>query len=367
MKGKAVWYVVSVVVIVGAIAAFRLAPNGNQSGHIRIGAPLSLTGSAAVWGQKSKNGIELAVKHFKAEGITVDVVFEDCASEPKTAVSALNKLIAEQVHYVVGDVSSSNVLAMAPIAEQSKVVLISSGASNPKISQAGDFILRTWQSDALEAVQDAEYVAKTLKWKNVAVVNIQNAYGEGLADAFKKSFSNKIGFSDSFAQGQNDFKNLCTKLKSAQVDGIYLPGYPDEMGLFIKQLREQNIQLPILSTQGFDDPVVLKRAGKTAEGVIYSVPKPPSEKVAIVKKFKTDYKASFGEDPGVTADAAYDATVILVRAIKQVGDDSTKVKDALHKVDTEGASGHIKFNANGDLIRDFAFKKVVNGKFIFLD
>ncbi|WP_161685623.1 ABC transporter substrate-binding protein, partial [Thermoanaerobaculum aquaticum] len=62
---------------------------------IRIGAPLSLTGSAAVWGQKSKNGIELAVQHLAEQGIKVDVVFEDTRSDSKSAVTVLNKLISQ--------------------------------------------------------------------------------------------------------------------------------------------------------------------------------------------------------------------------------------------------------------------------------
>lgn len=369
MTKRNLWIIIGAVIVIAAIViGIRLAQKpAPKEQVIKIGSVLSLTGSASVWGQKSKNGVELAVKHLAEKGIKVDVIFEDAASESKTAVSALNKLLAQGIKYIVGDISSGNVLAMAPIAERNKVVLISPGASNPDISKAGDFIFRTWQSDALEARYDAEYAFKVLNWKDVCIVYIQNAYGEGLKEAFKKHFLGKIVLEESFSQGQSSFRDLIIKLKKIKVDGIYLPGYPEEMGLFLKQLREQGVLTPILSTQAFDDPIVLKRAGSAAEGVIFSVPEPPDPSNPVVQRFRKDYKRFYGEEPGVTADAAYDAVMILVETIRKVGDDPEKVKNALYSIDLNGASGRIKFDENGDLIKNFVFKIVRNGQFVTLE
>lgn len=369
MKGKKVWIViVAIVILVAIITGIRLAQKPKPEERvIKIGSVLSLTGSASVWGQKSKNGIELAVRHLAEKGVKVDVIFEDAASESKMAVSALNKLLAQGIKYIVGDISSGNVLAMAPIAERNRVVLISPGASNPNISEAGDFIFRTWQSDALEAEYDANFAFKVLNWKDVCIIFIQNSYGEGLKEAFKKHFLGRIVLEESFNQGQSNFRDLIIKLKKVKIDGIYLPGYPEEMALFLKQLREQEILIPILSTQAFDDPIILKRAGSAAEGVIFSVPEPPNPSNPVVQRFRKDYKYLYDEEPGVTADAAYDAIMILVEVIRKVGDDQEKVKNALYMIDWDGASGKIKFDKNGDLIKKFIFKVVRNGQFVILE
>lgn len=255
---------------------------------------------------------------------------------------------------------------MAPIAESNKVILISPGASNPDISRAGDFIFHTWQSDNLEAKFDADYTFKVLNWKSISTIYVRNAYGRGLSDTFKKRFQGKTILEEPFDQGQKDFRDIIAKLKSNKLDGIYLPGYPQEMGFFLKQLREHHILIPVLSTQAFDDSIVLKYAKEAAEGVLFSVPKPPDPNNPIVRRFREDYKRLYGEEPGVTADAAYDAVMILVEMIRKTGDNPLKVKDALYNIDWEGASGRVRFHENGDLIKDLVIKSVKNGNFLTL-
>ncbi len=170
-----------------------------QAKEIKIGAILPLTGSAAPYGENAKRGIELALTEINAaggiQGSRIRVLFEDSRTDPKEAVSALNKLYSTHgVRYIIGDINSSGVLAMAPIAEKNKIILLSPGASNPKISDAGEYIFRNWHSDALEGQVDAEHAYSKMNWRTAAVLYVDAAYGVGLAETFRKVSSSTTPF-----------------------------------------------------------------------------------------------------------------------------------------------------------------------------
>src|SRR5260221_2357637 len=286
-----------------------------RSNEVTIGSVLALTGSASVWGQNTRNGMELALQEVNSaggiDGKKIRIVYEDSRSEPKSAVDALQKVIsADRVPVVIGDIASSNVLAMAPVAEKVKVVLISPGASNPELSFSGEYIYRNFPSDALEGKVDADYAHGQLGWKTIGVINVKNAYGEGVSRVSKQSFAalgGQVVLDDSFEQGAIDFRSLVTKLKNTTTDGTFLAGYPDEMAKLLIQAKEVGVKTRFLSTQAFDDPQVLKIAGHAADGVVFSTPAPPSEPDPIVAAFRQNYKHRLGKDPGLMSDTEYDA------------------------------------------------------------
>ena len=258
---SAVLLIISVVVT--SVMIFSFGCVKKEEKEIKIGAVLPLTGSAAVWGENSRMGLEIALEEVNAaggvKGKKVNLIFEDSQSDSAKAVSALQKLIStDKVSVVIGDIASSSVLAMAPIAEKAKVVLLSPGASNPDISKAGEFIFRNWQSDALEGKVDAKYAYEHLG-KNVAVLYVSNAYGTGLKTVFEESFQKlggKILASESFEQGATDMRSQLNKIRSLKLDAIYMPGYPPEMAILLRQAKEMGIKVPFLSVQAFDDPKI---------------------------------------------------------------------------------------------------------------
>lgn len=339
----------------------------------KVGAVLALTGSASVWGENVRKGMELALDEIHAaggvKGKKIEIIYEDSQSDPTKAVAALQKVISTaQVPVVIGDIASSNVLAMAPVAESEKVVLISPGASNPDISHAGEYIYRNFPSDALEGRVDADYAFQQLKWKKVAILYIKNAYGEGVFRVFKEAFTKHGGIvilEDSFNQGAIDFRAQLTKVKNITVDGIFLPGYPDEMAKLLKQAKELGVKKPFLSTQAFDDPQVLKIAGEAAEGVVFSTPEPPSDADPIVANFRQNYKKKYGKDIGLMSDTGYDALKIVAVAIERGGYSVQAIKaqfDALKNY--PGAAGSTTFDQYGDVPKPVIFKVVKKGEFV---
>jgi branched-chain amino acid transport system substrate-binding protein len=125
-------------------------------------------------------------------------------------------------------------------------------------------------------------------------------------------------------------------------------------------MKQMNVELPMLATETFEDPAIIKMPA--AEGVVYSVPAPADTASTAAKAFRNSFQKKFGEEPGITADAAFDAIKLLVAAIKTSGNDGAKIQaylDGVHGYD--GASGEISFDKNGDVIKPFLFKVAKGG------
>lgn len=373
---KRLWIGIAAIVIVALIVTLIVKWPTEEPEEIRIGAVLPLTGSAAVWGENAKMGLEIALEEVnKAGGVKnrkIALIFEDSQSDPARAVSSLRKLISvDKVPVVIGDIASSSVLAMAPVAEKEKVVLLSPGASNPDISEAGEYIFRNWQSDALEGKLDAEFAYERLGYRRMGVLYVNNAYGSGLKTVFEDSFKNlggEILASESFDQGATDMRTQLNKIASLNPDGIYMPGYPPEMAIVLVQAKELGLRVSFLSVQAFDDPKILQTAKDAAEGVIFSVPTPPDPNNPVVRDFIHEYKERFAREPGVCSDTGYDALKIIVWAMKRGANSALEIMEQLLKLkDFPGAAGSTTFDENGDVVKPFIFKTVKQGRFVVFE
>ena len=171
------------------------APKGQPASNqpIEIGVSAPLTGSLAVWGNNTLRGIQLAADEVNAaggvSGRKIELVVEDSRCEPEEAVKILRSFIeARHIQVVLGADCSADVLAMAPVAQDKQVVLFSTGASNPEISHAGDFVFRNWPSDALQGRLTARYARDIGGFRRAAILYVDNAYGQGLDDVFRREF-----------------------------------------------------------------------------------------------------------------------------------------------------------------------------------
>jgi len=372
---KKTWIIIGVIVVILAIILI-VTQTKKEEDVIKIGAILPLTGSAAIWGENAKMGMEIALEEInengEIKGRKIELIFEDSQSDPSRAVSALQKLISNDgVQVVIGDIASSSVLAMAPIAEKAKVVLLSPGASNPDISHAGEYIFRNWQSDALEGEINARYAYEKLGYKRISILYVNNAYGAGLKTVFERIFNNLGGtilIKETFEQGAIDFRTQIAKISRSKPDAIFMPGYPPEMALILKQSKEMGIKVKFLSVQAFDDTKIIEVAKDASEGVIFSIPKPPDTSETTVSKFIQNYRKKYKREPGVCSDTGYDALKIIVWALNRISEVSgPAIKDELVKLKNfQGAAGITTFDTNGDVIKPFVFKTVNNGKMIEL-
>ncbi|MBT3405754.1 ABC transporter substrate-binding protein [Candidatus Woesearchaeota archaeon] len=339
---------------------------------IKIGFIGPLTGGASMWGTNAREGVLLAAEEINAEGGVhgrpIELIFEDSKAEPKEATNAMNKLVnVDKVQAIVGAIASSCTLAIAPMAEVSKVVLLSPGSSNPRVSEAGEYVFRDWPSDALQGVKLADYAYKTASYRTVAISYVNNDYGVGVKDAFTNSFEalgGKIVGVESHEQDATDQRSELSKLKATNPDALFFPGYPVDAAHGVKQAREMGWNVPVFGPEIFEDPSVIEIAGDSVEGVAYTRPL-----VETSSSFATAYENKFDREPGIVADNAYDALKLIVESMKLVGTSGEQIKNGLHVVgqNYRGASGTITFDSNGDIDKPFALNKIENGEFVRLE
>lgn len=362
-----------IILILGITSIGLILGCANKEKEINIGAILPLTGDGAKYGSASRKAIELALEEINGaggvKGRKIKAIYEDSQGTPRIGISAMQKLITtDGVPAVIGDLFSSVTLAIAPVAEQNKVVVLSPSSSAPKITNAGDYIFRNCASDIFEGAIMGEYAFDSLGFKKVAILYINNDYGVGIRDVFKRQFTARGGIvvlEESFEQSSTDFRTQLTKIKSTDAQAIYVVGYK-ELGQLLRQAKEIGITSQFLSTVMFEDPDIIKTAGGAAEGVIYSARAydPESKKGAtydFVQRFKEKYK----ETPDIFAALSYDAVKILALAMKQGGFTSDGIKGALYGIKHyPGLVGDTSFDENGDVIQPAVMKTVKQGKFI---
>lgn len=360
--------IATIIIIIGSIFYYWGGLQDKISGNdkvIKVGVIMPLTGPVAEPGINALRGVELSVEKFNAEQKhQIQLIVEDSKSTPKDGISAINKLITvDKVKIVIGDIMSSVVLAMAPIAERNKVVLISPGASSPDVRNAGDYIFRIYSSDDYDGQVMAEYILNNLHKTKVAIIVINNDYGIGVKNTFTKSFNGMNGevvLSEFYVQGQTDFRNTILKIKNTNPEALYIVGNPTENGNLVKQLKELNVNIPLTGNISFEHEGFLKVAKNSFDSVIFSAPflNIDSDK-AFVKSFVSQYMQKFNKKPDVAASLGYDTSQIILSVLVESDFNVAQVKDHLYKVKNfDGITGNMTFDSNGDVLKDIYIKRI---------
>ena len=262
-------------------------------------------------------------------------------------------------------------MAVSPIAEKAKKVLLSPISSNWKISYSGDYIFRIAPSDALQGNIISKWTFNDLSYKNVGILYVNNDYGEGLYQEFRKYFESlggEILIAESAEQASTDFRTSLAKIKNANPEFIFVAVYPQEAGYIAKQAKELGIDIQIIGTDSFHDAQMLDIAKNAADGILFTdVANVKNEKFSI---FSKKYFEKYNSDANIVAAESYDGLNILLHAVSLANSkDSDKVKIALYSIsDFEGASGLIGFDENGD-VNTKTFNKyiIIDGQYQLLD
>lgn len=292
---------------------------------VKVGVILPITGSTATFGQENANGIKLALQKINTKyKFKIETIVEDDKSESLEAINATRKLInINKVSALVGEVTSSNTLAMAPIAQNAKIPLITPAATNVKVTQVGNFISRACFTDDFQGVVMAKFAVQSLKKKKgLIIIDNSSDYSKGLAKSFKEEFL-KIGGELvtneelTYIQKDIDFQSILRKVKRANPEVIFLPGYYQEAGLIIKQARMLGIEAVFLGGDGWDSPKLFEIAGNAIKGNYLSSHFAPDDKDPVVKAFVEEYEKNFRSKPGAMAALGYDTISLLADAISR--------------------------------------------------
>ena len=306
--------------------------------EIKIGAILPLTGSAALLGTETKEGMDIAIEEINRKGgmngQTIKVIYLDSMNDPKEGISAFRILTEiDKVPVVISSMSSVT-KALIPLATKGKVALVATVTAAPKITESSEWVFRNYYTTDVQGEVLAKFVTSKLGLKKIGVLYLNDDYGVTGYHAFKKELEENGGqvvFAEGYEKTEIDLRTHILKLKTVNPEGILIVSYDNALVTALKQIRELKIGSKLFSYSGLADPKILQLSDTSAEGVYVTVSNyDPSNPLDIKQKeFVNAYKQKFGKLPGHYPAFGYDTVMIIAEAIKKDGYESEKIKNAL--------------------------------------
>jgi len=312
-----------------------------------------MTGDVAMDGQSELVGIKQAVEDINTaggiKGQKVVLKVYDDACDPKQAVAVANKIVSENIHYVLNETCSGASLAALKVYADEGVVDIHTLASNPKITDdGGPTIFRVIYRDDNLALVIANYIINHDAKKKLAILHDKSAFGVAIA-TYLKTAINKAGVKEitfeSYDPVNHDYSTLVTHLKEIGSQSIFIAGYPVEEGLIARQLRAANSTAQIyggyVATNDFWNV-----SGPAGDGTLFAFTQDPRKEPMAKAAIERIQKSGAVAD-GITL-YSYAAAEILGQAIAKAGDKSSAVAEVMHKNTFNTILGAWKFDAKGD-------------------
>jgi branched-chain amino acid transport system substrate-binding protein len=341
---------------------------------VKIGEVDPLTGGVSQFGIGCHQGFVLAFDEINRGGgilgQKLELVTEDNQSKPGQSSTAVRKLITQdKVVAILGDATSSATLEAAPIAQDDKIPMITPTATNPRITEVGDFIFRVCFLDEFQGRVLAKFTREKLNAEKVfTLIDVKQDYSVDLSKFFKDEFSKlggKIVGEQSYSTGDTDFRAQLTSIRAAQPDVVCVPGYYQEVALIVKQGRQIGLNMPFVGCDGWADQALVAIGGKAVDGCYFTNHFSPDDPTPIVKEFVARYQEKYGAPPDTFAALGYDAARLLADAIKRAGSpDSKALRDALAETaGFGGVTGQISFDANRNASKPGLIVRVKGGRF----
>lgn len=365
--------------MLATLAALALAAGVSTSAMaadvIKIGVAGAHSGDLASYGLPTVKATELIVKDINDKGgingAQIELLVEDDVCKPEVATNTATKLVSEGVHVVIGHICSGATKAALPIYRDAKVLVMSPSATNPGLTQSGDYpnFYRTIASDDAQARTLVDFTQGKLAAKKIAVIHDKGDYGKGLAE-FVKTFIEQDGKSEvvlfeGVTPGAVDYSAIVQKIKRSAADAVIYGGYHPEASKIVSQMRKKRMTNYFLGPDGVKDDTFIKVAGKNAEGVFATGPADVSEN-PITKEYRDKFMKAEGAEPGAFFDNAVAAALALTNAFTKAGStDSEALAKILHSEAAATPFGEIKFDATGEPIGiGFVMYEVKDGKYV---
>jgi branched-chain amino acid transport system substrate-binding protein len=351
--------------------------SGRDPSTIKIGFFGDLTGPTYNFGESAKNGAFMAADEINQaggiNGARIDLIIEDDKGSPEMAAQITGTLIGnDRVIAIIGAGASGNSMAAAPLAQSTKVPLISPSSTNPAVTQVGDYIFRACFVDAFQGEVMAKFAANTLKAKKAAILLDYNSpYSRGLADFFEFGFAKLDGGvvnKQSYSQGDADFRGQLSAIEASNPDVVYIPGYYGDVALIARQARQLGLTVPLLGADGWDAPELWQLGGDALNNCYISNHYSADDPSETIQKFTHDYRLRYGNvTPDAHAALAYDAMRFLAQAIQRAGTTEGKqLRDALARTrDFPGVTGTITIDAERNARKPAVILKLQNGRYIY--
>ena len=357
------------------ILAVALAGFGSAAwAQITIATAGPMTGQYASFGEQMRRGAEMAVADLNAKGGVLGkklvLKIGDDACDPKQAVAVANQFVSDKVVFVAGHFCSGSSIPASKVYTEEGILQMSPASTNPKLTdEGGPNVFRVCGRDDQQGTVAGNYLADKFKGKRIAIIHDKTAYGKGLADETKKQLNKrgvKEAMYEAYTAGEKDYSALVSKMKSENVDVVYVGGYHTEAGLMVRQAREQGYKVQLVSGDALVTDEYWKITGPAGEGTLMTFSPDPRKNPAaagVVKKFR----AQNYEPEGYTL-YTYGAIQAWAQAVTKAGStDSAAVIKALHGNQFDTVLGKIGFDEKGDVTAPgYVFYKWSNGTYDYL-
>lgn len=369
------WFLAGTLIVL-ACRPGREAQTAGTTGDIPIGFYGALTGSEAAFGTATVNGVKIAADEINAAGGVlgrpIRLVIEDDQGRAEEAASVVTKLVtASNVEALIGENSSNQSLAAAPIAQANGVPMISPSSTNPKVTEKGEYIFRVCFTDPLQGKALAAFVRNELKLGTAAIlIDRKSDYSVGLGSFFRKEFEaagGKIVAEQSYSGGDSEFRPQLTTIRAASPQALFIPGFYTEVGQIAIQARDLGMTIPLVGGDGWDSAAVIEIGGKAIEGSYFSDHYFNGDTRPVVQKFVAEYSKRHGRKPEANAALGYDALRIWAEAAKRAGSlDKKAIRDQIAQTKGyEGVAGTITMGPDRNPIKPLAMIKIENGQMNF--
>ncbi|MDF1483121.1 branched-chain amino acid ABC transporter substrate-binding protein [Extensimonas sp. H3M7-6] len=349
--------------MLAALAAAAGAASAQEQ-VIKIGHVAPLSGPQAHYGKDNENGARMAIEELNARGMTIagkkvkfELVAEDDAADPKQGTAVAQKLCDAKVAGVVGHLNSGTTIPAAKVYNDCGIPHITGSSTNPALMKPGyNTSFRIIANDNALGAGLASYAANTLKLKTVAIVDDRTAYGQGVAEAFKKTAlakGMKVVDEEFTNDKATDFMAILTAIKSKNPDAVFFGGMDPQAGPMLRQME----QLGLTKTKFFGGDGVctteiakLAAGAKTLENVVCAEGGTSLAKMPGGLAWKARYDAKYPGQYQIYSPYTYDATMLFADAMKRANSWDPKVYiPELLKSNYKGVTANIAFEPNGDM------------------
>jgi branched-chain amino acid transport system substrate-binding protein len=351
-------------VIAAGVLALGSAVASAQDMVVRIGHVGPVSGPQAHYGKDNENGARMAVEDLNARGVTIggrkvrfELIAEDDAADPKQGTAAAQKLCDAKVNGVVGHLNSGTSIPASKVYNDCGIPHISPSSTNPKLTQQGyRTTFRVLANDNALGAGLALHAVNNLKLKRIAIIDDRTAYGQGVAEVFKKTAAaNGIQIVDEqyTTDKATDFMAILTAIKSKNPDGVFYGGMDPQAGPMLRQM--QQLGMTKIAYFGGDGICTVKLAelsggARTLDNVVCAEGGVSLEKMKGGAEWRKRYDAKFPNQFQIYAPYVYDATMVLVDAMVRANSADPKVYTPfIGKADYQGVTARIQFDDVGDL------------------
>jgi branched-chain amino acid transport system substrate-binding protein len=339
---------------------------------------MPLTGSQALYGQDQVKAAEWAVAEInKSGGVNgkkLEMIVLDTQADPQLGIQMVNRLASVEKVPVFVTAWSGVVKAVAPIANDNKVVELSIGANSPDIAKLGDYVYTTFPLADVDITAVAKYAISSMGKKKAAVVYINNESGVVSAEVYKKTFTNAGGqvvAYEAYDPKATDFTGVLLKVRAANPDMIHLQGLVSDTPQVIAQMRQLGLAQPISSYSVAYNPKLVQQLGAAAEGVIATSLAPGVDDSEAVKNYVARWTKEVGREPNGLpyTQYLYDAPYLVAAVFKSLdgkkmpitGENFRKEMLAMKSVDTP-LTGKTVFSENHTVTKPVYLMEVKGGK-----